>query len=452
MNLMRQLCLAFILSIGFSAFCGLIGNWAGEQVRHAVRRNEPYRHLVIKADGTTRVMEDRQYLEPGERPAAPDPDQAWMDIANLPARQNARLPGILDDWHWRLREFTDSRHPGTVWYFVTDAQPHGNAYFAGYDVGSKECIGYLGTAGFRSERLPTEERFPFCGSERGTITRLHLLNATPWGQFAPIGFVPPGNVQMPWHVFVQGDNDTIYLVDLDQRTVNVAFTGRHILSSAILLRSHPSADAGRRDLVVRSEDSIVVINGRTTGQHQFAIPAEIRDTDFSWGETTHGTQLAVWNGVFSSEKQALAQHVLVMDAAGGVLDRRDLDVPVMSSPSEDRWMLGLSVPSPLYVDFYVGFLRPYLMNGERESYGAALMRTVGEYWPSLLFVHILSALLAGLCYRRQVLNGAVGAESIIWPLFVFLLGLPGWIGYRCTVPSRPAEFLTPELRGTEVFV
>jgi hypothetical protein len=451
MNLIRQLTLAFILSVGFSGFCGLIGSWASEQVRHALRRNDPYQGLVLKGDGTPIVVADRLVRDPDERPKPPSPDEVWLDTTYLAADESRLYPSLFDDWHWRLRQFTDTRFPGIVWYFVSEAQEHGAAYFAGYESKTKECIGYLGTAGFRTEPLPAGELFPFQGSGRGSIHRLHALNAVPWGQYVPIGAPAPRDMEMPWHVFVQGDNDTIYAVDLAERTVNVALKKPEIRSSAILLRSHPPGAAGRRDLVVRTADAVVVLNGKTNEPRRFVIPPDLRNISFSWGETTTGEGLAVWNDPLLPDTDVFAHHVAWMDAAGNVVRRSDVDVPVSPSPNEERWMLGLSVPTPLYVDVFVGILMPYWVYGARESFGAAVIRSAAEYWPSLLYVHILSAILAGLCYRRQVLNEASRAERVVWPLFVFLLGLPGWIGYRCTFPSRAAEFPTPELRGTEVF-
>jgi hypothetical protein len=78
-----------------------------------------------------------------------------------------------------------------------------------------------------------------------------------------------------------------------------------------------------------------------------------------------------------------------------------------------------------------------------------------------------------LCYRRQVRYGMSRWERIVWPLFVLLLGLPGWVGYRFgrswpvleTCPAcgagvprdredctrRETAFPPPALKGTEGF-
>ena len=102
-----------------------------------------------------------------------------------------------------------------------------------------------------------------------------------------------------------------------------------------------------------------------------------------------------------------------------------------------------------------------------------MIRTSTEFWHSAATVQLFATCLALLCYRRNKRYGLGRGERIAWPLFVLLLGLPGWIGYRfgrkwpvlascpdcgVSVPRdrescvRCAnEFSSPALRGTEVF-
>jgi hypothetical protein len=111
--------------------------------------------------------------------------------------------------------------------------------------------------------------------------------------------------------------------------------------------------------------------------------------------------------------------------------------------------------------------------GLAATYPEALVRALGEFAPALVVAQLLAAVLAVLCYRRQVRYGANARERIVWPLFVLLLGLPGWIGYRFgrswpVLEACPAcgtgvprdrehcarcetEFSPPALKGTEVF-
>ena len=74
----------------------------------------------------------------------------------------------VDDWNLRIRAFADGMMPATFWYLISDGRAQGSAYFVGYDSESKRRVGFIGTAGFREESLPAEERFPFSGSTAGT--------------------------------------------------------------------------------------------------------------------------------------------------------------------------------------------------------------------------------------------------------------------------------------------
>jgi hypothetical protein len=111
--------------------------------------------------------------------------------------------------------------------------------------------------------------------------------------------------------------------------------------------------------------------------------------------------------------------------------------------------------------------------GSETTIFIALGRTLRQFWPAAVLAHFLAACLAVLCYRRQVRYGLGRGERIAWPLFVLILGLPGWIGYRfgrkwpvleschdCGVAvPRDREscvrcanaFPSPALLGTEVF-
>ena len=44
--------------------------------------------------------------------------------------------------------------------------------------------------------------------------------------------------------------------------------------------------------------------------------------------------------------------------------------------------------------------------------------------------------------RREARRGATRGEKILWTLWVLLLGLPGWIGYRCRRPR--AQRFSPD--------
>jgi hypothetical protein len=139
-----------------------------------------------------------------------------------------------------------------------------------------------------------------------------------------------------------------------------------------------------------------------------------------------------------------------------------------------RFYIAALIPSPLALDVAgVTHSRELQEEGLTPTFSSALLRTLTKFWPARVIAQVLALGLAFLCYRRQKRYGLGRGERIAWPLFVLLLGLPGWIGYRFSrkwpvletcpdcgvaVPrDREScvrctnEFPAPALKGTEVF-
>jgi hypothetical protein len=130
-------------------------------------------------------------------------------------------------------------------------------------------------------------------------------------------------------------------------------------------------------------------------------------------------------------------------------------------------------PAMLATSLAIFRTRQLEREGLADSLGEALRLALRQYALYLLATIPAGAALAVACYRRQTHYQRSRAERIGWPLFVFLLGIPGWIGYRycrswppldvcpachelaphdqelCVVCGR--EFPQPELKGTEIF-
>jgi hypothetical protein len=163
------------------------------------------------------------------------------------------------------------------------------------------------------------------------------------------------------------------------------------------------------------------------------------------------------------------------DAAGQITWRAAVDLQKGSSQAYLRYLLGLFAPSPVLADFYVSCYRTktWLSSRTNDTYAQALGQALDEFWPALVIIQLLAAGLTWAVYRRQVRYPTARLETVGWMVFVFVLGLPGWIGYRfgrswpalemcpeCSdsVPQDRsicaacgAEFPMPALKGTEVF-
>src|SRR5581483_5761393 len=86
---------------------------------------------------------------------------------------------------------------------------------------------------------------------------------------------------------------------------------------------------------------------------------------------------------------------------------------------------------PALLAVCIGIGRPIqlIMEDRVDTIGQGLIQALLEFWPSLLIAQVVALGLAWLCYRRQVRYAAEGAGRWLWPVYVFLFGLPGWVGY-----------------------
>src|SRR5262249_11964144 len=125
-------------------------------------------------------------------------------------------------WAERVCAFADGGTPAVFWYFVSDGQADGAGHFVGYDSGSKACVGYLGTGGFRDTPLEPGERIPFPGRASGVGPRVLCRQVSdarhPHKDAA--GQAPRGSPS-GWDVYVHSSDAKLYHADLRRRTVRV---------------------------------------------------------------------------------------------------------------------------------------------------------------------------------------------------------------------------------------
>jgi hypothetical protein len=480
-GLLQPLVLAALLAAGFLVVWFLAGEWAVAIGEHFAGADEVTESLFFLPDGTPRVVRvagdaDRQYRDLDGNPAPPPQDGAaqlggWALPAALPPA------GGDVSWDERVRAFTDGRAPATFWYFVCDGRADGTGYFVGYDSASRACVGYLGAAGFRDAPLPSEELIPFGGQASGRGAGVFCTQQVPRQAGVPLpgsaGQAPHGSVST-WDVYVLGRDARLYHADLQERTLHVAVDGPAVRSAALAsgvpdpVRGTPFRPA------VRTDDAVLVCNERGAVLSCYPVPEALRGRDLCFTETSTGEAVLCWNSPFDELAREVEYRIWWVAPDGRSREARTTLAWCGGLQPLQTWG-GLVVPSPAVLGGYVGLRRSRQLLDERlaASYPAALGRALAEFGPALVTAQLLAAGLAVLCYRRQVRYGAGRAERVLWPLFVLVLGLPGWVGYRfgrswpvleacpaCagTVPRDreackrcAAEFPPPALVGTEVF-
>jgi hypothetical protein len=485
-GLVHSLVLAAVLTAGFAAVWGVVTLWAlevGTQVVGGLTSREIVitlrAALLLLPDGTPVVSYQqsgrrRQLRDLQGNPVAePDGEHPFLALAQLPAKIHADEG---DDWDERIRSFADGRVPSGYWFFVADGRRDGTGYFVGYDSESRCCLGYLGTAGLREGPLPAGELIPFGGTVSGSKGR--VLCTQRWQQPTehPLrrnaGRAPHGSVSS-WDVYVLGRDGKLYHADLQKRTIQIAFDGPPVLSATLTAGLPDAVHGTPYRPAVRTEDAVLLLDEHGRVLKRFPVPESLRGLEISFGETNNGEAVMYANSPEDILASEVEYRICRVDPSGRCRET----TTVLPFVGTGRFvpLAGLVVPSPLGLAGTVAAVRPsmFLDCGRATTYPEALGRSLEEFAPAFVIAQLIAVGLAVVCHRRQVRYGAGRAERIVWPLFVLVLGLPGWIGYRfgrswpvlescpecgASVPRDrdgcarcAAEFARPALRGTEVF-
>jgi hypothetical protein len=267
-------------------------------------------------------------------------------------------------------------------------------------------------------------------------------------------------------------DDGVTEVDLLKRTTRVVLMQTGLTAAGHVNRGLPSpatvdSDAYRSKvkefLVVRGENQILTLDASGRQQSSFAIPAELRESNF---------ELNLLNDS-SAVIQPGRDRLLRIDTTGKIIRRTDYALKHgFVEPEFPPWRVTLSVPSPLAVATAPAVVAPsyFLWIGKDATYRGALTRAWRDFWPALAAICLLGALLSGLVWRRQQRYGLPWTKT--WMVFVFLGGLPSLVGYfahrrwpaveKCPACGRAVphdrdacigcggEFPEPAPKGTEV--
>ncbi|HTU19189.1 MAG TPA: hypothetical protein VMG10_14105 [Gemmataceae bacterium] len=482
-QIFQPLVLATVLATGFMAVCFAADSWILSDYREeALGAGE---ELCLLPDGTLLVAShpdgvrwSTRYHDLQGNPTTPAEDEiaAQLRGAFLPASP----PHATDelDWSARARALPDGRWPATYWYFLSDGRPQGNGYFVGYDSKSKVCIGYLGTSGFRKEPLPAEELFPFDGPTWAENSRLlagagSLRNPTTYpvresGGRAPQGFLSE------WDAHIFGRDGKLYHADLHERTVQVILADSPLCSIAASAHAKLAVRGTLFRLAARTDDAILILDTEGRQLARYPIPETLHHQDLTFAESNVG-EAVLYESSPDDSLGTTKDYRIFWVKADGLFREAAVTLAHYGDLRSMRVYGGVAMPSPLGLASSTVRTRykELLNKGLSAAPAEALVRALTEFWPALALAQTIALICTVLCYRRQVRYGVSRTERIVWPLFVLLLGLPGWIGYRfgrswpvleacpecgAAVPCdrescvRCAnDFPRPVLKGTEVF-
>ena len=369
---------------------------------------------------------------------APLGDAQWSSAIKVPA-VTARPRRWADRIIFLEHQGHQQNFEG-LWYLDSGDSAEPGAAFSAWSRESAQPVGYLGTAGFRAQPLAPDERF---------------------ADVLDVGYYWPHGMTLLL------TETQVFLVDLGRRKTHLLFdklaTPPRLLSKSAGM---PSLDGpypwgfgmvsfpggGHQSKAgVFTGDAVTLIDFGTPNPFEepkitmrsFPLPDEARGRTFSYADGEKGTLTVAVTDPPAFNATTQRQRIYQVPEGKTATAPRELELPRFPGEERSVFAMGLlPLASPVLEAVQAVALGQHSwhdfagMNGPAD-YALALWWR--DRWLLGLTGAVASA-LAAICFRRQVRFQVSPVERVVWPLLVFLLGLPGWIGYRYCRRWPPVEF------------
>jgi hypothetical protein len=400
----------------------------------------------------------------------------YVVSASLSAAYPRPFHGDQADWQDRIVGFLDNGQPPNYWYLVTDGRTVGHGWFVGYSAANHRQVGYIGREGFRETPIPPVEQFPLRSGFAWNQSQLVCRGGVYSRAVAPQGLNRTANGQrefLPWVVFLNSGS-TVYAVDLATRQVSTVVADLKEPVVSLDTGGRANSTTSKNWLAMRSADAIRLFS--PAGELEtLPVGPQLVGRNIEIVERADGTYTVVAGENLDYVQQRQLDRIYILAADGTLSDPRETFVSMSLPPDSRSYEAALVEGSPAYLLFSLARFRTDELRDRdmADNWGSAFQLALRQYALYLLATIVAGAILAGLAFRRQVLYQTSPAERIFWPLFVFFLGLPSWIGYRycrkwpplvvcpaCHAAAPGAsqacalceqEFPLPEVKGTEIF-
>jgi hypothetical protein len=436
-------------------------------------------------------------------------DDNWLGGAYLPAPyQPPRLVETPLPWdsgfYGRISGVTDGKDPPAAWYFVRDNGRTGEVYVTGFDAISKLPIGYIGRNGFLASKPPLSEQFnvPLSAVDDG-FSQLIDCGQELVSRRLVRSYQMTDDRPSFWTVSLLG-TDCLWEVDLRQRTVRkrMQFDGAMSISGTRVRREvydqlptqlpdertekekerqKKAVNPEEKDEVayltaVRERDRVIVFNLHEGKRETFLLPEVLLNRRFS-AFVVGPDQMLV--DAFEQHDEYWSGGPIVrlfwFDRLGKIQREKELKLAGWTPPSPRARARNASIAIPVPIVWIAGIMLGAPLHLLQINYvtdfASGLSFVADIAWPPLIAVVILAAALAWLTVRLQRKYRRRGSAA--WAVFVFLLGVPGFLAYlienrrakleacsQCgeTVPRDRevcadcnTEFAPPARVGTEIF-
>jgi hypothetical protein len=473
--------LALFLAFGIAPPWAIVVAMVMENLAPRILGRGAQETLLVRSDGTAIIHTqvygaDRHavstYRTSDGRSIDIDPatsDEPWQEGTRL--ANPADTPGdshLRNDWRWRLAPFLGIR--GADWYFVRDNQSAGHAYFVGYNVTTRDCVGYLGRTGFSGVVPPLAGQFPIDNRTVGGVGGGQLISSFTNAHWNTVARTSQQVNLLAGTAYLLSA-DRLWRIDLRQRSVDelAEFPDALNLSLAPAPPDFDWTGGTRADerLLVRTVDEILLVDLSGQTLRRWTLPTDARLHNLDFYDLGDGAAL-VNVYLLRAVGDRMEHELLWLDAPDKVRRRERVEMLQGGIDADEVWTIAPALPMP-------SVLTAIFVASAGEVRGADYQSNIGKafvlFWPALAIVYLLSAGLAWLAYRRQRRFRLPAAGG--WAVFVFLFGVPGWLAHRwhrawpvieaCDECQRPvphdretcvacgALFRPAPLSGAEVF-
>ncbi len=419
--------------------------------------------IVPLSDGRTVVqthISDNSPLTPSYSYATLAGEKTDMHDAGDPSKRAGVLPEagdfsgplrIIHSNRSRSCEFTYIFLPGEVakrevWFFALEPLPEARSYLIGFSRESKRVIGYIGKNGFSTEK-PSPSNYFSCGQydiyqQRWRMPNDHSERLLLFGK--------SGVVQ----------------IDLAARKAESILEKQGVISISSVWLNTPSDpnDLGKLEFGVgaRTEKQLLLIFNKDKSQKTLEIPEEFRKSDLAFYVLRDSEYLLT----AKTDSRNQVPRAAWYDADGKFIRSRSVKIAEPEKNNlADRVLLPVVMPSPIFIatQLYYGV-------SDNANSSVTFDDSKASFAWEFAAIFAVSLVSGGACYRRQ--KKLRGPHALAWGGLVFLLGLPGYFGYRLYVRRPPfetcpicgkttprdrercaccgAEFPPPEMNGAEI--
>lgn len=226
--------------------------------------------------------------------------------------------------------------------------------------------------------------------------------------------------------------DNILVVDLRNGSVHKLLPEPQPVRALQVTRYGDRQEKGAQ-LLLQTDQSILVFSDELQPLAEYRLPADDHRGSLSLLRARDGS---TWAVAYSDPVPQVGSDVELLHwtANGQPPTSQRIELKNSSALGQDSWFsaVSLAVPSPITLTATVFGFAPYAMwSTERVSWSAAVARCFAAgAAPALAIVWLLGLGAAFLAYRHARSEAMSPRETIIWSVFVLLLGPAACLGYR----------------------